>query len=172
MKQQFNCDKLNCVIDEMNFYEDGEMNMKNDKYEALKLENQLCFPLYACSKEIVRKYKPYLDELELTYTQYIAMLVLWEKKEMNVKELGECLYLDSGTLTPVLKKLEAKGYLTRCRSKEDERNLVIQITEAGEQLKEKAVCVPEKIGQCVCLEPEEASQLYRLLYKVLGSLGE
>lgn len=156
----------------MNFYEDGEMNMKNDKYEALKLENQLCFPLYACSKEIVRKYKPYLDELELTYTQYIAMLVLWEKKEMNVKELGECLYLDSGTLTPVLKKLEAKGYLTRCRSKEDERNLVIQITEAGEQLKEKAVCVPEKIGQCVCLEPEEASQLYHLLYKVLGSLGE
>ncbi len=146
--------------------------MKKDKYEALKLENQLCFPLYACSKEIVRKYKPYLDELELTYTQYIAMLVLWEKKEMNVKELGECLYLDSGTLTPVLKKLEAKGYLTRCRSKEDERNLVIQITKEGEALREKAVCVPEKIGQCVKLEQDEALQLYRLLYKVLGSLGE
>ena len=84
-----------------------------EKYEGLKLENQLCFPLYACSREIVKKYKPYLDELDLTYTQYITMLVLWEQGQINVKELGECLYLDSGTLTPLLKKLEMKGWVTR-----------------------------------------------------------
>lgn len=109
--------------------------MANEEYNCLKLSNQLCFPLYACAKEIVRRYKPYLDELDLTYTQYIAMMVLWEKKEMNVKELGECIYLDSGTLTPLLKKLEAKGYVERHRSKEDERNLIIRITETGEALR-------------------------------------
>lgn len=144
--------------------------MGADKYDCLKLENQICFPLYACSKEIVRRYKPFLDELELTYTQYITMMVLWEKKEINVKELGRHLYLDSGTLTPVLKKLEAKGYLTRVRSKEDERNLVVTITESGEVLREKAVSVPGKISQCVELEPQEAMQLYQLLHKMLGSM--
>ena len=94
-----------------------------DKYDALKLENQLCFPLYACSKEIVRKYKPFLDELDLTYTQYIAMMVLWEHRQISVKDMGALLYLDSGTLTPVLKKLEQKGYLVRARDSEDERVL-------------------------------------------------
>lgn len=143
--------------------------MSDRKYDSIKLENQLCFPLYACSKEIIRRYKPFLDELDLTYTQYITMMVLWDKKEMNVKELGEYLYLDSGTLTPVLKKLEAKGYLLRCRSVEDERNLLVTITEDGEKLKEQAVEVPGKIGGCVNLAPEEAQQLYELLYKVLGS---
>ena len=102
--------------------------MSLEGYEQLKLENQLCFPLYAAAKEVVRKYKPFLDELDLTYTQYIAMMVLWEHESMNVKELGSKLYLDSGTLTPLLKKLEAKGYISRCRCKEDERNLIIQIT--------------------------------------------
>ena len=92
-----------------------------DKYDALKLENQLCFPLYACSKEIVRKYKPFLDELDLTYTQYIAMMVLWEHRQISVKDMGALLYLDSGTLTPVLKKLEQKGYLVRARDSEDDR---------------------------------------------------
>ena len=129
-----------------------------DKYDALKLENQLCFPLYACSKEIVRKYKPFLDELDLTYTQYIAMMVL--------------LYLDSGTLTPVLKKLEQKGYLVRARDSEDERVLNVTITELGEKLKEDAVLVPKKMGCCVCLEKEDADELYRLLHKVLGVLGK
>lgn len=142
----------------------------NHKYDALKLENQLCFPLYACAKEVVRKYKPFLDELDLTYTQYIAMMVFWEKKELNVKELGECLYLDSGTLTPLLKKLESKGYITRKRSDADERNLIVSITEAGEQLKEQAVNVPAQIGKCVMLEQEEARQLYGLLYKILGNI--
>ena len=141
-----------------------------DKYDCLKLENQLCFPLYACSKEIVRRYKPFLDELDLTYTQYIAMMVMWEKKKTNVKELGECLYLDSGTLTPMLKKLEQKGYLTRRRSTEDERNLMVEITEDGEKLREQAVTIPERMGQCVTLSPEDAGELYRLLYQILGNI--
>lgn len=144
--------------------------MANEEYNCLKLSNQLCFPLYACAKEIVRRYKPYLDELALTYTQYIAMMVLWEKKEMNVKELGECIYLDSGTLTPLLKKLEAKGYVERHRSKEDERNLIIRITEAGEALRARAVSVPQKMQGCVNLSKEEAGELYRLLYKVLQGM--
>ena len=93
--------------------------------DSLKLENQLCFPLYACSKEVIRKYKPYLDKYDLTYTQYIAMMVLWEEKKVNVKELGQKLFLDSGTLTPLLKKLEQKGYIERKRSENDERNLYI-----------------------------------------------
>ena len=138
-----------------------------DKYQSLKLENQICFPLYACSKEIIRKYKPFLDDIDLTYTQYITMMVMWELKSVNVKTLGENLYLDSGTLTPVLKKLESKGYITRERSSEDERNLVVTITEAGEKLKDKAVCIPEKIGGCVSLTSEEAKVLYSLLYKII-----
>lgn len=144
----------------------------NHKYDILKLENQLCFPLYACSKAIVRQYKPFLDELDLTYTQYITMMVLWEEKEINVKQLGKKLYLDSGTLTPLLKKLEAKGYLTRTRSSKDERNLVIVITEAGEALKEQAVQVPQKVGDCLQLEIQEIQNLRYLLQKIVGSLED
>ena len=143
-----------------------------DKYDALKLENQLCFPLYACSKEIVRKYKPFLDELDLTYTQYIAMMVLWEHRQISVKDMGALLYLDSGALTPVLKLLEQKGYLVRAMDSEDERVLNVTITELGEKLKEDAVLVPKKMGCCVCLEKEDADELYRLLHKVLGVLGK
>src|SRR5574344_377861 len=99
-----------------------------DKYDLLKLENQLCFPLYVCAKEVVKKYKPFLDEFDLTYTQYIAMMVLWEHEQINVKELGEYLYLDSGTLTPVLKKLEKHEYITRQRAVEDERVLLVSLT--------------------------------------------
>lgn len=138
-----------------------------EKYKALLLDHQLCFPLYACARETIKLYKPYLDELDLTYTQYITMMVLWEKKTVTVKELGSSLYLDSGTLTPLLKKLEQKGYLTRRRSEEDERNLNVTITEAGEELKKRAVLIPERMSDCVALEPEEAKELYRLLYKVL-----
>ena len=127
------------------------MDGKKDKYDSLKLDNQLCFPLYACSKEIIRKYKPFLDEIDLTYTQYITMMVMWEKKSVNVKTLGECLYLDSGTLTPVLKKLECKGYITRERSEKDERNLVVSITDSGMKLRDKAVEIPSRIGSCVRL---------------------
>ena len=146
------------------------MGNKEDKYASLKLENQICFPLYACSKEIIRKYKPFLDEIDLTYTQYITMMVLWEKKCVNVKTLGESLYLDSGTLTPVLKKLESKGYISRVRSNEDERNLVVTITEEGEKLKDRAVEIPNKIGSCVCLTQKDAEVLYSLLYKIIGNV--
>lgn len=141
----------------------------SDKYDNLKLENQLCFPLYAVSKEIVRRYKPFLDKLDMTYTQYITMMVMWEHKEMSVKELGRFLYLDSGTLTPLLKTLEKKGWVDRRRSKEDERVLNVTITKSGEKLKEKALSVPEKISSCVDLTPEEAKDLYRTLYKILNN---
>ncbi|MBO6015799.1 MAG: MarR family transcriptional regulator [Lachnospiraceae bacterium] len=146
--------------------------MDVNAYDCLKLENQLCFPLYAAAKEVVKRYKPYLDEIDLTYTQYIAMMVLWDKKSMNVKELGSFLLLDSGTLTPVLKKLEGKGYIERTRSKQDERNLEISITSEGEKLREKAVCIPAKMGRCVRLEPQEAGELHRILYKILNSFVE
>ena len=138
-------------------------------YDLLKLKNQLCFPLYACSREIIRQYKPFLDEIGLTYTQYITMMVLWEEKSLTVKELGERLFLDSGTLTPLLKKLEGKGLLTRKRSEKDERSLIVAITEAGEALKERAVNVPVQMARCSNLEAEEAAVLYRILYKMLGS---
>ncbi|MBO4912409.1 MAG: MarR family transcriptional regulator [Butyrivibrio sp.] len=146
------------------------MDGKKDKYDSLKLDNQLCFPLYACSKEIIRKYKPFLDEIDLTYTQYITMMVMWEKKSVNVKTLGECLYLDSGTLTPVLKKLECKGYITRERSEKDERNLVVSITDSGMKLRDKAVEIPSRIGSCVRLTAEEAATLYNLLHKIIGNV--
>ncbi len=144
----------------------------DNKFDALKLENQLCFPLYACSKEVVKRYKPFLDEVDLTYTQYIAMMVMWEQKEITVKKLGEYLYLDSGTLTPLLKKLESKGYILRTRSKEDERNLFVSLTEKGEQLRLRAVDIPVNMGKCMKLSQEEAAQLYRLLYKVLNGMTE
>lgn len=140
------------------------------KYDVIKLENQLCFPLYACAKEVVRQYKPHLDQIDLTYTQYIIMMVMWEKSELTVKELGQYVYLDSGTLTPVLKKLEAKGYLSRSRSTDDERNVRIAITEKGNQLKEQAVEIPIQIGKCISLEEEEVKRLYGLLYKVLNNI--
>lgn len=141
-----------------------------DQYDVLRLDRQLCFPLYACAKEVVRRYKPFLDEIGLTYTQYIAMMVLWEKKQVTVKELGASLYLDSGTLTPLLKKMEAGGLLTRERSKEDERVLMVTITEEGEALKEKAVNVPAQLMSCITMDPEDTAKLYELLYKALGSL--
>ncbi len=143
------------------------------KFDCLKIENQLCFPLYACSKEVVRRYKPFLDELDLTYTQYITMMILWDRRESNVTELGKQLYLDSGTLTPLLKKLEQKGLLTRKRSQLDERNLIVAITEKGLALREAASEIPAKVGACIQLKPEEAQLLYVLLYKVLeGTMTE
>lgn len=145
------------------------MKMSN-KYDKLKLENQLCFPLYAASKEIVRHYKPFLDKLDMTYTQYIAMMVLWEHKKLTVKELGEYLYLDSGTLTPLLKTMEKKGWVERNRSKEDERVLNVTITKQGEALREQALSVPEQMAGCVHLKQEEIAQLYQLLYEILDNL--
>ena len=141
-----------------------------DKYDLLKLENQLCFPLYACAKEVVKAYKPYLDELDLTYTQYITMMVMWEHKELRVKDVGKHLYLDSSTLTPLLKRLEEKGYVTRRRSTEDERDLIVTITDKGEALKEKAITVPERLSACIEMDPEKSQLLYDLLYELIGKL--
>ena len=143
-----------------------------DKYDHLKLENQLCFPLYACSKEMVKAYKPFLDELDLTYTQYITMMVMWEHKELRVKEVGKYLYLDSSTLTPLLKRLEEKGYVARCRSSEDERDLIVTITEHGEALKEKASSIPQKLSACISFEPQKAQTLYALLHEMLEKLAK
>ena len=138
------------------------------EYEQLLLKNQLCFPLYACAKEVVRRYKPFLDKLDLTYTQYIVMMVMWDKKRVNVKELGEKLYLDSGTLTPLLKRLEQAGYVTRERSKEDERITVVTLTSDGEKLKEKCKDIPGKLAsEGSPLSEKDAKELYRLLYLFL-----
>lgn len=145
--------------------------MDESAFDCLKLENQLCFPLYVCSKEIIKRYKPFLDKLDLTYTQYITMMVLWEKKEMNVSELGQCLYLDSGTLTPLLKKLESKGYITRKRMQSDERNVLISITDAGEKLRNQALEIPGNMAQCIKLPPNDAQKLYRLLHKLLDTIS-
>ena len=141
--------------------------MEADRFAALRLENQLCFPLYAASREIIRLYRPHLEALDLTYTQYITMMVLWEEREISVKQLGKRLYLDSGTLTPRLKSLEAKGYVTRTRSDSDERVVLVRLTEAGQALQERALSVPEGMRSCVHLSPEEAAVLYKLLYKLL-----
>ena len=144
--------------------------MDDQKYDVLKLDHQLCFPLYAASKETVKLYRPLLEKLNLTYTQYIAMMVFWEHKKLNVKELGEKLYLDSGTLTPVLKSLESKGYVRRYRSTEDERVLFVEVTEAGEALRDEALPIPEIMADHVKLDREEARTLYDLLYKLLSAV--
>ena len=143
-----------------------------DSDEALKLDNQLCFPLYAAARKIVGEYTPFLKPLGITYTQYIALMVLWEKKETTVSELGRCLYLDSGTLTPLLKKLESKGLLTRKRSAEDERTVIVTVTDAGMALREKALEIPPQVGSCVRLSKEDAEELYRLCYQILGTISE
>ena len=142
------------------------------KYDCLKLENQLCFPLYACSKAVTRHYKPLLDEFDLTYTQYITMMAMWEKKSASVKDIGECLYLDSGTLTPVINKLESKGYIVKRRSDDDARGVIVTVTEAGMKLRDKIIKVPAEMGECVNLSEKEGAELYRLLYKILGNFDE
>ena len=142
-----------------------------DKYDSLKLGNQICFPLYAAAKEITRKYKPYLDKLDLTYTQYICMMVMWEHQSLNVKQLGEYLYLDSGTLTPLLKKLEEKGYVERKKKDSDERNLIITVTDKGMDLRNQALSVPQSMGSCISISSEEAELLYKVLYKILNNLN-
>ncbi|MCR5725720.1 MAG: MarR family transcriptional regulator [Treponema sp.] len=137
-------------------------------YDSLKLENQLCFPLYAASREIMRKYTPLLRNINLTYTQYIVMMVMWERRQLTVGELGNALYLDTGTLSPLLKAMEEKGLVTRTRDSKDERVVTITITEAGNALKQQALSVPQQMGKCMNLTPEEAKCLYTILYKILG----
>ena len=138
-----------------------------EKYDILKLENQLCFPLYAAAKEVVRHYKPFLDALDLTYTQYITMMVLWEAERMSVKELGARLGLDSSTLTPVLKKLQAEGYITRARSSEDERVMVASLTDEGRDLHDRAMEVPPSMALDLGVDPKLAGDLAKLLDEFL-----
>ena len=144
--------------------------MENNKYEVLQLKNQLCFPIYLCAKEIQRRYTPFLDEINLTYTQYVVMMYLWEKGSSNVKDMGDALLLDPSTLTPLLKKLETKGYLTRTRSVQDERNLIIELTQEGWAIRDKAVEIPPQIGKCINLTEDEAVLLYKTLYKILQNV--
>ena len=140
------------------------------EYEQLLLENQLCFPMYACGRKIVAAYTPYLKPLGLTYTQYVVFMVLWEKENVTVGQLGSILHLDAGTLTPLLKTLEKDGYVTRERSREDERVTIISITQKGNDLKEKCKDIPLELAKKGSpLTVEDAKELYRLLYKFLES---
>lgn len=141
-----------------------------DEFDCLKLDNQLCFPLYACARSLVKKYNPYLAKIDLTYTQYITMMVFWEKGKCSAKELGDKLYLDSGTMTPVLKSLEKKGLIKRARSEADERLLMVEITAKGQALKTEAVKIPGQVAACVALEPTEAQNLYQTLNKLLKKM--
>ncbi|MHC1787829.1 MAG: MarR family winged helix-turn-helix transcriptional regulator [Christensenellales bacterium] len=139
-----------------------------DDKGALLLQNQLCFPLYLAAKEVIARYKPLLDELGLTYTQYIAMMALWEAGSLSIHALGGRLRLDSGTLTPLLKRLESKGLLRRDRSHQDERQVLVSLTAAGQALRGQALTIPGRIVRCLNLEAEEGAVLYRLLYKLLA----
>ncbi len=144
----------------------------NEDYtgESLKLENQLCFPLYAAARKVVSLYTPLFKPLGITYTQYLVFMLLWEHDGLTVGELCHRLYLDSGTITPMLKKLADRGLIRRERSAEDERVVCIFLTEEGRALKEKAVEIPQRVGCCIHLSPEEAQTLYTLLYKILQDL--
>ena len=145
--------------------------MKNSKkYDSLKLSNQVCFPLYACSKELVSQYTPYLKKLGLTYTQYIVMMVMWESVRVSSRDLAARVHLDYGTLTPVLKKLETTGYITRKRDPEDERLLILELTDKGEAVKDEALKIPPCIASCVGLNEEEFKMLYILTYKALNNM--
>lgn len=144
--------------------------MSEENYDALKLENQLCFPLYAAARKVTSRYTPYFKPLGITYTQYIAFMCLWEKDEVPVSELCDRLYLDSGTLTPLLKKMEKKGWITRTRSKEDERVVIVKLTKEGWKMRDKCKDIPAEVGSCVNLSGKEAKNLYETLYKLIDQL--
>ena len=143
-----------------------------NEFDPLKLDNQICFPLYAASREVIKRYHPLLADLDLTYTQYVCMMVLWEHRSISSRELGEKLFLDSGTLTPVLKSMEAKGLITRARSSRDERVLTVTLTEEGMALRKKSEDVPAKLAGCVKMDPADAIQLHSLLYKLLNGISD
>ncbi len=143
----------------------------SEEFNPLALDNQLCFPLYAAAKEVTRRYKPLLDPLGLTYTQYITMMALWEHDGIPVKELGDRIYLDSATLTPLLKRLESRGYLRRERSAKDERSVIISLTDEGRALRDRALEVPVAMGGCLRIDHDEAVELKSLLESLLHTLG-
>ena len=146
--------------------------MAGDDYDCLRLENQLCFPMYVCAKEIVKRYRPFLDPLDLTYTQYIALLILWERDGLSVKDLGDRMFLDSGTLTPLLRKLEEKGYVSRTRDPADERSVVVTLTPEGRDLRERAVAIPASVGACMNISEQDAVALYGILGRLMGTFAD
>lgn len=159
-------------MNSLNNNEKDNIDKENFTNELLKLDNQLCFALYVCSKEIIRKYKPLLDPLGLTYTGYITLLALWEKDEVTVKDLGNKLFLDSGTLTPLLKKLESSGYIMRIRSVTDERNVVIKLTENGHQLKKEASSIPQELICSANFNTDNALLLLSSLHQFMDQITE
>ena len=150
----------------------SEVNREPGKYPQLQLDNQLCFPLYAAARKIVNEYNPLLKPYGLTYTQYIVFLALWEQENGKAKvgDLGRRLYLDCGTLTPLLKKMEESGWLTRCRCKVDERVVYVSLTDEGWRLREELKVIPEKVGKCVTMKQEDAAELYTLLHRLLETV--
>ena len=150
----------------------SEKNRESQGYTQLHLDNQLCFPLYAAARKVVNEYNPLLKPYGLTYTQYIVFLALWETENGKAKvgDLGRRLYLDCGTLTPLLKKMEESGWLNRCRCKVDERVVYVSLTENGWALREELKDIPEKMARCMTLKPEDASALYTLLHRLLESM--
>lgn len=148
----------------------AEKEVSPEKYKNLKLENQLCFPLYSAARKVISLYTPYLKPLGLTYTQYLVFLVLWEEESITVGELCRKLFLDNGTITPLLKKMESENYILKERSKEDERIVKIKITEKGMRLREQAKEIPEKVGACLPLKQKDIFQLYSLLYQILRKI--
>ncbi len=151
-------------------FTDGVKNT-SDAFDILKLDNQLCFSLYVCSKEIIRLYKPLLDPYGLTYTGYIVMMALWEEDQVTVKDLGRKLYLDSGTLTPLLKKLETLEFITRSRSSQDERNVYIRLTQKGRDFRQEALKIPEKMVCSLDMDPESATKLLQGLHHMMEHFG-
>lgn len=143
-----------------------------DTYDELRLENQFCFPLYACAKEVIRRYRKPLRELNLTYTQYLCMIVLWEHGGMTEGELGEKVHLESGTLAPLLKRLEKSGFIKRIRPENNERILYLSLTKEGEMLKERAKVIPSVMQRCIPLPEDDLIQLTALLNKAVAGMDE
>ena len=150
----------------------ADKKLTKDRYESIRLKNQLCFPLYACSKEIIRQYRKPLEKLGLTYTQYVVMMVLWEDGGMTEGDLGKKVYLDSGTLAPLLKRMEKQGIINRVRPDDNERKLFISLTEKGEAMKEQALDVPKAMNGCIDLPEDELRELKRLLDKAVSGMSK
>ena len=152
--------EYNLIMDDKDF-------SKNEAFDPLQLKNQLCFVLYVCSKEIIKRYTPHLEKLGITYTGYITLMSLWEKDDVSVKELGSKLFLDSGTLTPLLKKLEAQNLITRNRSQKDERTVIITLTDEGRKMKEKCADIPSKMMCYNLIDIEKAPALLEELHSMM-----
>ena len=150
----------------------ADKKVTKDRYESIRLKKQLCFPLYACSKEIIRQYRKPLEKLGLTYTQYVVMMVLWEDGGMTEGDLGKKVYLDSGTLAPLLKRMEKQGIINRVRPDDNERKLFISLTEKGEAMKEQALDVPKAMNGCIDLPEDELRELKRLLDKAVSGMSK